>query len=385
MGEFEPRRAFEHLDKLAYEIGPRLSGTRGERLAAEYIKEQFKSYGLKVEEEKFAFASSTLCSKVGSILLLSVFISSLFLEPAIAFICSLATLAVVRVLPRLLSFKRSKNVVGTLKKENSKVRVIISAHYDSAPCSISRRVGLTLRAIMQPLVIFFEIVLLARVLGIISSWSILWGALAVVYIPVFCLRIVNISPRRVSPGANDNASGVAVMLEVARAMSDSPPDGIEVSFVAFGAEEQGLFGARAFSKRATNSLVVNLDTLGVGHLCIVEGNGIMTRRATSPRVNQAMFKAAQLVGLELKPIWAIFASHDHLPLLSSGAEATTLTADLDKKKTFEKILGIFGIKNAHLRRYRYLHDPEDLPDKVELANLERAGKLVLEFVRSVKE
>ncbi|MGC8817656.1 MAG: M28 family metallopeptidase [Candidatus Hadarchaeum sp.] len=191
--------------------------------------------------------------------------------------------------------------------------------------------------------------------------------------------------KRVSPGANDNASGVAVMLEVARTISDSPPDEIEISFVAFGAEEQGLWGAKVFSKRATNSLVLNLDTLGVGHLCIVEGNGIMKKKATSSSMNQAVFKAAQLIGAELRPIWAIFASHDHIPLLSSSAGATTLTADTNEKKIFEKFLSLFGIKNAHLRRYKYIHGPEDLPDKIELVNLEMAGKLVLEFVKSVKE
>lgn len=382
MGEFEPRRAFEHLDKLAYEIGPRLSGTKGERLAADYIREQFKSYGLKVKEEKFVFASSALLSKVRSILFLLVFISSFFLEPATAFTSSIVALVFIRVFPRALSFRRSQNVVGTLKKENSRLKVVVSAHYDSAPCSISRPLSIILKAVTPPLVIFFEMVLLARVLGILPFWPILWGAMAIFYTPVFCLRFAEASVRRISPGANDNASGVAVMLEVARAISDSPPSGIEISFLAFGAEEQGLFGARAFSKRAAGSLVLNLDTLGVGHLCVIEGNGIVKRRATSLRMNQAMFKIARRVGVELRPIWAIFASHDHIPLLSSGAEATTLTADPDEKKTFEKFLGFFGIRNAHVRRYKYLHGSEDLPDKIELANLDRAGKLVLEFIKT---
>ena len=49
MAEFESRRAFEHIDKLAYEIGPRLAGTRGDKMAAEYIRKQFEGYGLKVK------------------------------------------------------------------------------------------------------------------------------------------------------------------------------------------------------------------------------------------------------------------------------------------------------------------------------------------------
>jgi hypothetical protein len=48
-------------------------------------------------------------------------------------------------------------------------------------------------------------------------------------------------------GADDNASGVAVLLEVARALASRRPElGRSVAIVFFGAEELGLLGARAF-------------------------------------------------------------------------------------------------------------------------------------------
>ncbi len=53
------------------------------------------------------------------------------------------------------------------------------------------------------------------------------------------------------PGANDNASGVALMLEIARVMKKnkySPKGTIE--FVAFGAEELGLYGSTAYASAA---------------------------------------------------------------------------------------------------------------------------------------
>lgn len=49
-----------------------------------------------------------------------------------------------------------------------------------------------------------------------------------------------------SPGADDNASGVAVMMEVARLLADRA-----VGFVAFNAEEDGLLGSQDF---VTNAL-----------------------------------------------------------------------------------------------------------------------------------
>ncbi|MBS4178725.1 M28 family peptidase [Lederbergia citrea] len=48
-----------------------------------------------------------------------------------------------------------------------------------------------------------------------------------------------------APGANDDASGVGVSLELARVMSNMPTD-TELRFVTFGAEELGLLGSYAY-------------------------------------------------------------------------------------------------------------------------------------------
>ena len=58
-------------------------------------------------------------------------------------------------------------------------------------------------------------------------------------------------PFLIDPGANDNASGVAAALELARVMRKnnfSPANTIE--FIAFGAEELGLYGSKAYAARA---------------------------------------------------------------------------------------------------------------------------------------
>ena len=61
-------------------------------------------------------------------------------------------------------------------------------------------------------------------------------------------------PFSVSPGANDNASGVAAALELARVIRKnnfSPRNTIE--FIAFGAEELGLYGSKAYAAQASKS------------------------------------------------------------------------------------------------------------------------------------
>ncbi|MFM9087627.1 MAG: M20/M25/M40 family metallo-hydrolase, partial [Cyanobium sp.] len=69
-----------------------------------------------------------------------------------------------------------------------------------------------------------------------------------------------------SPGADDNATGVAVLLELARRWSAQPPHR-PVWLVAFDQEEEGLAGSRALARqlRATGQalhLMVSLEMLG---------------------------------------------------------------------------------------------------------------------------
>jgi len=70
------------------------------------------------------------------------------------------------------------------------------------------------------------------------------------------------------PGADDNASGVAVLLELARSLKRRPAHkGLAVRFLFTGAEEEGLLGASAYVARHREELkycrlVVNLDQVG---------------------------------------------------------------------------------------------------------------------------
>jgi len=75
--------------------------------------------------------------------------------------------------------------------------------------------------------------------------------------------------RAVHPGADDNASGVAAVLAVARAIAADPQPRRTVAFVAFSGEELGLLGSAHFVKAAPAAcpieamqLMVNLDMVG---------------------------------------------------------------------------------------------------------------------------
>jgi len=61
-------------------------------------------------------------------------------------------------------------------------------------------------------------------------------------------NLVNGDPFTIVPGANDNASGVAAALEIARVMKNScfQPENT-IMFIAFGSEEIGLWGSKDFA------------------------------------------------------------------------------------------------------------------------------------------
>ena len=96
------------------------------------------------------------------------------------------------------------------------------------------------------------------------------------------------------PGANDNASGVAALLETARVLA-AGGDREGVCLVAFGAEEVGLVGSQRFvanldpDERQVLRGMVNLDMVGVGDQWQLIG---------SPELAQEVDAQASSLGLD---------------------------------------------------------------------------------------
>ncbi|MGC8816444.1 MAG: M28 family peptidase [Candidatus Hadarchaeum sp.] len=388
MAEFESRSAFEHIDKLAYEIGPRLAGSRGDRQAADYIRKQFENLGLKVRIQEFKFVGHTLRTKVAAALLALAFLLTLFLSPEFSLLSWLAALVLWRYLEKLLPKRVSQNIIAVKEVEAPKKRVALTAHYDSAPCTISFRLSLLVRFTFLPLVLVVTASLLLRVAGMIPDWPLVWAVLAIFFLPVCGASFIAAGGRRVSPGAEDNASGVAVMLESARVLTEQPLPETTMFFIAFGAEEQGLIGSKRLAREKLipkDTLVLNLDMVGASNQpYVIEGNGIIRRVRTSEALNQKLLVAISNLGLKPKLWWAALAGHDHIPLLRAGIQATTFTFDaVGVDKLGQRIARFFRLPNARIRGYRYLHSYYDLPDHVNVETIERAGAVVAEFLKMI--
>lgn len=86
---------------------------------------------------------------------------------------------------------------------------------------------------------------------------------------------------KVGEGANDNGSGVAVLLDTAaRLFADTPK--YNVVFIAFGAEEAGMMGSKHYvvqmreSQRQETLLMINIDSVAMGDNLYFFGEDIKT-------------------------------------------------------------------------------------------------------------
>lgn len=94
-----------------------------------------------------------------------------------------------------------------------------------------------------------------------------------------------------SPGANDNASGTAVVLAIART-SVKTPLARQAWFVAFDGEEDGLHGSKAFVSSAKPEFLqglkgmLNFDMVGVNDRLLVGGTQSLTKlaKSTNPEI-----------------------------------------------------------------------------------------------------
>lgn len=85
-------------------------------------------------------------------------------------------------------------------------------------------------------------------------------------------------------GANDNTSGIAVLLALANAFSGRPMP-FTLRFIAFGAEELGLYGSRYYVTTLADAelhrvaAMLNLDTVGTGARMVASANDELTALA----------------------------------------------------------------------------------------------------------
>ena len=162
------------------------------------------------------------------------------------------------------------------------------------------------------------------------------------------------------PGANDGASGVAILLELARTL---PNDTVPVWLVFFDTEDNGriegwdwILGSRAFAEEISIEprAVVIVDMIGDADL------NIYLEKNSDVAIRTEIWSTAEKLGYGDKFINEEKYSmlDDHTPFLEAGIPAVDII-DFD---------------------YPYWHTTQDTPDKVSAESLQAVGETLWQWI-----
>ena len=161
-----------------------------------------------------------------------------------------------------------------------------------------------------------------------------------------------------APGANDDASGTATVLELARVFANAPTD-TDIRFVTFGAEENGLLGSYEFVKNMTDNDyyrtvgMFQMDMVGskdAGPLIMYTNDGgknIVTDLGAAAGARLSKTGEATAYGME--------GRSDHVPFAEIGLPAALF---------------------IHAPVEPWYHSPEDTLDKISLDKLKEVSNIV---------
>lgn len=150
--------------------------------------------------------------------------------------------------------------------------------------------------------------------------------------------LADVARSQVVPGANDNLSAVAVLLDVAERLAKDGVSGVRVLLLSTGSEESFMEGMRGFIARHREELdpastrIVALECLGSPRLVIMEGEGMLLMRDHDDALREELQQAADEAGVGVwRGLRLGAGGTDALPAMRSGYRAACLAACTDLK------------------------------------------------------
>jgi acetylornithine deacetylase/succinyl-diaminopimelate desuccinylase-like protein len=172
--------------------------------------------------------------------------------------------------------------------------------------------------------------------------------------------------RQIHNGADDNASGVSCMLEIARQITLSPSSykGNNYLFIAFSGEEKGLWGSNYFSKHST------LDTARMNYMINLD----MVGRLNAER-------ALAINGTGTSPVWK-----EVLPNIRSG-NMRQVTSEGGIGPSDHTSFYHIGVPALHFftGQHEDYHKPTDDADRVNYEGINEVSGFITELIRTLNK
>jgi len=373
------------IKRICEELGPRLGTTEGEKGAGMEIKREYEKFCDDTFLEEFECRPRGFLDFIRVSAFLFFVGAALYLfYPVVT--AALAALALLIFLLEQMFLKeavdfifprgKSANIIGKIKpKKEAKYLVLLGSHHDSAyEFPIFNKLGRNVIKFTYLTVgIIVLTILLAAVrfvdqligLGLQQALNILlvvplMGCVLVVYFALY------LRSSRLILGANDNLSGVAVTLAIAKYLHKKRLKNTEVWVVSFGCEECMRGSKRFASKHAAElkqACLVNFDSVGVGDLTIVDREKMFSA-THSAEVCKMLQESARKAGFPMDIMSMDFGGTDAANFSKAGLKAAT----------------VIGLGEAF---WKLWHSLQDIPDIIVADNLSTCAEIGIEFIEDL--
>jgi len=170
-----------------------------------------------------------------------------------------------------------------------------------------------------------------------------------------------------SPGALDNASGMAIVFALSNYFKENPLNNFNLWFCQFSAEELGTMGSRNFVKNYTEKFIkgrtfhINLDMISCAgnsrnRVEYLKSYGVLPRKKIAPLLSKYLDEAALRENIEIRGFH-----------LSTGAHTDSVPFHLRKYDSVDLVTRAAG---------KYTHNKVDTIDKIDPSVLQEASLIV---------
>ncbi len=180
--------------------------------------------------------------------------------------------------------------------------------------------------------------------------------------------MADLGTNAVVPAANDNATAVAVLVELARELEAEPVEGLRVLLLSAGAEEANQEGIIAFARRHFDALAPEhtsflcLDTIGSPELTMLEGEGFLVMRDYPRAFKDRVQAAADAAGVHMRRGLRLSFATDALIPMRAGYPTASI-----------------GSVNEYLMPSNY-HWPTDTADRVDYGTVAAALRMTRRLI-----